>query len=581
MAAPNAASVIALMYDALKKTGYKETGLEGPNPISILKLRKALVNGVDAYDSYYSFNCKTPGENGEPYCPLQKEEHTFPWFEGGAGQLNAEKTWKVLSAIKEERERKYLLKTTKYIDDYPLESKGTFIFNRLIPRIDFSIELEADSPESLIQNETLNLIIPESIKWLSFQPRREQKSKLIDLFAAEKTYVRLYVNQKLLTENARLKGGVHFAVIKGFDQNNLMSLAYPIMIVGADTEFEPIADHNQFASRGFIPAGLTTRFFLPVKKPGSSLLIDLFAGHFTPGTLRMEVYHNGIAFTSKQLGSPTSWVVGHPDYGQGRNHLRYLLTDTPPGLYEVSLFASSVGNAVYEDIDGSFYELQSSEISVTIPQISLEQGLAKSRVILKNSKNEGSAIRIANAEVKVASLKKKTTIKIKHQESQAIPIQIPAGINSLEISTRHLGDKEKTDLDIVLMDAQGKPIAKSTKPDSNEHFKAEVKEGTYNLQLLGYSIPAEEDQFELIYNQHLVKPTPLTDKFLDPAKKEIIAAKKGWPEAKRYPLLTAEYENSLLEKVLVIPEYEPVISVLLQATYGNLGQSVSMFHHEF
>ncbi|MBF0360807.1 MAG: S8 family serine peptidase [Oligoflexia bacterium] len=606
MAAPNLAGVIALLYDGAVKAKLineemnastnTNTAVTYPYPpIALDKIFTALKNSALEYDPQLVTVGSTLKSN------MQKPA----WIEGGAGRVNAVGAFEIIEKIYNEPIHFYSTETPSLINGYTgITAVGYFAIDRLPQTIDFVVKFDQKNELiNMTDHQSFTLRIPEENDWLSFDAKENIKERYIDLFAAEKVFVRLYVRTEKLMQNNRLKSGLHTAVIKAFNAkrgagingSELFDFAFPITIIGYDTMFDPIIDKDHFAAKGFIPVGHFARFFLPISKDQDALLTDLIVTDNNPGDVSMTVYYKGLEVPFKEFQAPAMWALSSSIYGEGRNRLRYTFSDRPAGLYEVILQADV--NAAYDfnGVDGSYYELQSSRLSLTVPKYYFTSDGESIEVVLENAKNSGSYLRINSAEVALTALRHKENLKIKDKESLQIPITVHPATGELIINTKYVGIIEKMDIDIRLLNEKGEEVGSSGSPTADEIIRLilPVSNGSgsggsggnekYTLIIEGFSIPTEtkETSFLLTIKQNLRAAVLLSDSFVGASKDIILKNNFRWEHDREYNF-KARFKNSILNSGVApqMDRYEQVISATVKAMSGNAGESVLIFNRE-
>lgn len=581
MAAPNVVSVIALLYDAAIKSDpdYKK---EKSPPVTLDKIHMAIKNSAIPYDKFVVSRCKAKASNGfSTRCQLTQLDHTIHWYEGGAGMINALGAWKILSEIIDEDPHFFNIKTVNFYPGYDKKhSVGLFVIDKVMKDATFAISFDNRGDlTDIVDNQTYLLKIPENITWLSFDRFRDQKIRRLDLFGATETKVKVYFRTDELTEKGFLKSGVHSAVIKAYNLKHpeWFSFILPITLIGHETHYQAVKDNYQYAAKGFMEADQFSRHFIPVLRNGDTVMVDLMVTSTEPGDVAMDLYHHGLKIRYTKLKAVTRWAISSSDYGEGREHLRYVIHNMPKGLYEVVLKSDVNAGFIFNDSVGSYYNLQVGQLSLSAEKTALLRGSKQSKAVIKNLKNNGSILRIKSVKLAQVSLKeKKQYITLKHGEKKFVPIKIVPDMEKVKIITRYMGEQEKMDIDITLYDKDDKRVASSGGPDSNEEIFAKVKPGEYKLKLHGYKIPNKEDSFSIDIAQYLKKPVILATKFKGPYKELTLEGGKPFR-----PSTEASFSASFKNKKLKLMEkYTPGFQIEVRAKYDNHGNTLPVFFKE-
>lgn len=586
MAAPNVVSVIALLYDAAIKTSLERPYNDEHLPaVGIDKIHRALKNSALPYDTFTYTECRSPDERS---CLEQKKQHHFKWIEGGAGRVNALGAWQLLQEIAQEPTLFFTTQTQSYIQEYDGKAIGHFSLGRLVtsPFIDFQVRLSNDDTQlpNIVNHQRYTLKIPEDIDWLSFHAVNNEKERYLDIFGAESARIRVFVRREQLIDQqkGRLKSGIHSAVLKAYNtqHSEIFDFVFPITIIGSDTQFDSDNDNFQFSVSGFVTADQFVRYFIPVNHKSSAIILDLNVSSSTsPGDLAMQVYHLGTEIPYREMGASSRWAVSSSQYGEGRNRLRYLLHNVPTGMYEVVLFSDSNVNNFLDDIPGSYFNLQASQLSMSIEETKLHSTDQETHVILKDCTNNGSLLRIDKVALEVNKLRRVSNVEVKHQQAVIVPITVSEHSNALKIQTKYYGNNPKMDIDIVLFNSEGAPIAASGGPDSNETITARLAPGQYSLQIAGFAIPTGQATFELSLWQKLKTPSLLSDKFLSSSDEIKLKKAFRWRPQEKYTF-RASFKNSELDELPKLEGYSPSISLKIDALYSNDGKTVSIFDQE-
>ncbi|MBF0315756.1 MAG: S8 family serine peptidase [Oligoflexia bacterium] len=593
MATPNVASVVALLYDAATKAGMRKA--DALPAVSLDKIHLALKNAALPYDSVVYIEKK-----GDVVSDYQVMKREISWPEGGAGRVNALGAWEVLKKIADEEQVNFYVTTTaSKIADYPrAESRGYFNIDKIDNSIDFSVSFAYSKENSfldtddLAKHERFILKIPSDIDWLSFDLLREQKERYIDVFASEQTAIKLFVRTEKLLEHGRLKGGIHHAVVKGFNlrHQEFFDFAFPVTVLGYDTKFDPILDKSHLERQGFIPSGDFVRYFLPLWKKDNALLLDLDVSGATPGMVAMELYRFGHALPEGKIERLSRWAIGSSEFGDGRSHLRYIVSDLPAGLYEVVLTADENSPYTFSGASGSYFNFRASEFALEVGEMSVRSDGTSTSITLRDCRNAGSYLRMAHAEVNFAGAKLNRTVRVHDQESVEVPIHVPNGFDEIIINTSYLGGEEKMDIDLTLTsDDSSIELATSGGPTATEEIRSKIAPGEYRLKILGYAITnaSKEADFTLSIKQRMKTGVSISKSFkilqrLGEGETRTLGYNYRWPSGHIYDL-----ESSFVKTLVNLPEklltgaYTPIIEVDIGALYGTtMQEQVSLFRRE-
>lgn len=608
MAAPNVASVVALLYDAAIKSGrapksevtdwttakaelnarintLSAESLDGSIPLAPISLDKivlALKNSALPYDEI-NYARRERSE-------LLSKRYQVGFDEGGAGRVNALGAWEVIKQIWNEPINYYVTETASLINGFDKpKAVGFFSINYVPSSIEMGVRFanykDGDNLPitSLSKRERFLLQIPGDIDWLSFDLASDQKERYIDVFGGELTTLRIYVKTEKLVQNGRVLPGKHIALVKAFNVKHLplYDFIFPVTILGYDTTFNPYLDKSHLESSGFIPSGHFQSYLLPVQKDGDSLLLDLDVSGENPGKILMYLYGMGQKLSAEDLHVTSRWAVSSAELGEGREHLKFVASNLRSGLYEVTLIADDDSREKWNNIPGSYYSLRASRLSLTVGDLKLNSDSTSSKVILSNVINNDSLLRIDHARVQVDSLREQKPVTIKELEKLEYPIVIPEGIKEIEITTKYSGAVEGIDVDISLRDENGKVLESSSGPTADERIISGVKPGKYTLRIEGYSIPTTDKSvtIALTVKQVLSTPVVLADSFKGRGGSELVVTKGfAWGPGRSYELLQASFANdSVDKKVFKLSGYSPVVSVDIAAIHNNSGDFVTIY----
>ncbi len=577
MATPNAASVVALLYDAARKTGLSDE-TSSINPFSVDKLHKALKNSATAYDVMTTAECRN-NFTDKGACELIKKDHKFSWIEGGAGRINALGAWKVLKTIIDEQPMFVSTKTTSRLNNYEGYNIGFYTHDEVPESASFWIEL--NTKNSMTEMTTIHSYrLAVDVDWLYFDPQLTKKEKVIEIVPGTQPYVEIYFDRAKLVKNGRLIGGVHAGLIKAFNLNNqeLFDWVFPVTLVGADSRFDAVVDRSSFATRGFIPAGQFASYFFKVEENQTVLLLDLQNSQNAPGAVRMSVYKDGMEKDYKEMGTKAYWASSSNEYVTSRQNVRYVLTNLTPGLYEVVVHADASTAYDYQGATGSFFELTANRLSLAVDGVELKKGAEASVMVARGIKAD-RYLKISKAGVVVNNMIKNESVVVKHQERAQMTLVIPEAVEALSIATNYLGSEEKTDVDLGLLNEAGQLVAQSGNQGSNESIvlttQNGLKAGVYTLILEGYDIPQGEvalnTTIKIALKNTAVMTTTLNAAGLDKA----IGANTYLKANKSYNFV-ANWSMSALAELPVLEGFNPIYTLMVYGAFGNNGEDVML-----
>ena len=577
MATPNAASVVALLYDAAVKTGLTdETSVI--NPFSVDKLRKAIKNSATAYDVMTTAECRnTFTDKGG--CELIKKDYKFSWIEGGAGRINALGAWNVLKKIIDEKPMFISTKTPSRLDNYEGYNIGFYAHDEVPASATFWVELNTNSTmEDLSTIHSYRLA--SDVDWMYFDANLTKKEKVIEIVPGTKPYVEIYFDRAKLVKNGRLIGGVHAGLVKAFNLNGdtLVDWIFPVTLVGADSRFDQVVDSSAFSARGFIPAGQFARYFFKVEEKQSVLLLDLQTSMTSPGAVRMSVYKDGMEKDYKEYGTKAYWAASSNEYAASRQNTRYVLSNLTAGMYEVVVHADASASYDYQGVSGSFYELTANRLSLAIEGLELKKG-SESSVLTARGVKADRYLKISKAGVIVNQLVKNEKVEVKHQDRFVQTIIIPESVEQLVITTDYLGSEAKTDVDMALVNELGQTVAQSGNQGSREvilmNGERGLKAGVYTLILEGYDIPQGSASIDLRVllelNSVAVMSNSLTAAGLD---KEIGA--NTYLKANKTYNFMASWAMSELASLPQLDGFQPIYTMIVSGAFGNNGEEVTL-----
>ena len=579
MATPNVASVVALLFDAAVKTGLTDESSD-VNPVSIDKIHKAIKNSALPYGTLKTSGCRaTMGLTGK--CKLVDKEHKFAWIEGGAGRINAEGAWKILGDIIEEDISFVSTRTGSYLSGFEGYGVGYYSYNSVPDSTDFSPVLsDPVSTEDYLQMKSYSMKIEAD--WIFFDRNRTIKEKIIEVIPGERPQVNLYFDRKKLMENGRLKAGVHSTVIKAYDLESpeYFDWVFPVTVVGADTHFDPMIDDGSFSASGFVPVGQFAGHFIPVDTDGSSLLLDL---HTDAGALLMKVYYQGMELDYKSLGIERAWANSNTNYIASTNNSRYVLPNLKAGMYEIIILSDTRISHEYKDNFGSFYDLNINKLSLNVGDLTIARNTNTSLVTMSNV-SAPKLTAIGKAQVYSDRIKMEKKIEVKDKEKLELEVEVVEGAEILSISTEYFGITEKMDIDLALLDPNGKQVGASGNQDSSESIVITtgngLKPGTYKLVVEGYNVPSKGELFDLkiqqVMSKEIILAETLTDKFLG----KTIGGKSSYLRATKEYDFIASIDMGLLKEYEAVEGYEAVISARVSIRYGSQGQSSVVYREQ-
>jgi len=583
MASPNVASIVALLYDALEKSGLSkltENSEENYQATTLDKLRKSILNSAIPYDSFTYTSCSSSyGTNFSEWCKPEEKEFKFNWLEGGAGRINAIGAWKILEHIQTQKPIYLYTQTKSVIPGYNQNAIGYFSIGDVDAQVLFNIKIDSGKTTSeLTRHERFVLKIPTDINWLSFNRLSVTKEKIVDVFGGDGATIKLFVLKDKLIENGRLKPGLHHTVIRGYnvDDPDYFDVVFPITIIGYHTSFDGLNENFQFGASGFTPSTMFQRFFIPVTNDHGSTLLNLSTSPSMPGDLSMHLYHQGIEIEPKDLGANTPWVLSTSEFGEGRNNLKFVINNRPKGLYEVVIKADYISSYLFDGVPGAYFQFNAGEMALNVEKVTLKKMNNAHYVMIENAQNPGSALRISNASLKISELKQESSVVIKDKDVVTIPITVPQGILGLIINTYYYGSDSKTDIDIELVNVIGSQIGQSAKADSNETIATRLQPGDYLLKITGYNIPAESEEFGYNISYVLNNPISLVNEFKSTNAEETLKTDFRWNYNKLYSF-KAKYDLSTVSNLPVIPETEIVFNFSINAFYNNESKSTTVF----
>jgi hypothetical protein len=575
MATPNVAGVVALLYDAMEKSG--NANRQGA-AVSVDKVQRALWNSALPYDELRGGECIAKQDGSlATSCKLKETKHKYQWVEGGAGRINALGAWSTLQKIMEERPQYYTISTKSVLNNYRGEAAGYFnIIKDEIPKsIDFKISLDAISGvedlDSLAMHEKVRLQIPADIDWLSFDVNSDQKERLLDIFGGETASLRLHVNRKKLMKHGRIKAGIHSAVIKAFgvDGKNVFKFVVPVTMIGYHTLFDANLDNYQFSAKGFVQGGQFARYFIPIKSENEAVIIDLGVDGSMPGDLSLSVFHDGMQITQKPM-----WTLSNPLYGAGRNNTQHILKGKP-GLYEVILKSDTGAHFPFKDLTGSFYNLTVSRMVLDVNNISKVVAGNNVKVTLEGVSNPGGTVRIAQAGVILRKMQASGAVEVGHHETVEVELELESGFSAMDVATSYLGTVAKVDIDIQLTDANGQVVAESGNPDSSERMAKPLPAGAYTLKVFGYNVPGgEKVSIDYTVGKVLAQPMVLADSFKGPSDLAVAAGKRIYHNQEFDAVAT--FTMDAVNKANSLEGYTPVLSVEVLGNTSNKPTDVSV-----
>lgn len=570
MATPNAASVVALLYDAASKTGLTDNSSE-INPFSVDKLHKAIKNSAIAYDKMITAECRSKMDN-KGACELEKKEHKFAWIEGGAGRINALGAWEVLKEIKDDETLFVNTNVSNRLSNFEGYNFGFYSIDEVPASATFWVSLnKGNSMEEMTAIHSYRLVADAD--WISFSPNKNVKEKVIEIVPGTKPYVEIYFDRAKLLENGRVKGGVHTGLVKAFGLKNekFFDWIFPVTIVGSDSRFDQVVDDSNFGARGFIPAGQFASYFFKVEEDQSALILDLQTSVANPGAVRMSIFKDGMEMNYRDFKYDSVWASSNNSYNIGRQHARYLLSDLTPGVYEVVVHADSSTAYDYQGEVGSYYELMANRVAAKLQNLSIQKGGEGAILTLKGLETD-RYIKLSKTGVIVNKLIKNEVVEVKHQERLTQDIVIGDDVEALIIRTDYLGSVAETDADIALLNEEGQMVAQSAYEGSREAMYLStdrgLKAGTYKLIIDGYAIPQGSAKLDLSIQLMMKTTAVLASEFTAQGVEKKIAA-GGYLKANKVYDFVAKLDLSDLSKFALYAGYEPIYNAIIGVQFGN------------
>lgn len=578
MATPNAASVIALLYDAAVKKDIKSQNTETA-PFNIVALHKALKNSALEYDDLTIAECRAKGSTA---CKMEKKTHEFSWIEGGAGRINAVGAWKVLQNVVNDPFKMYATKVNSRMAGYEGWALGLY-GNDILPSAS-GFYLVDESPEGDLSELTnvQSFILKSTVDWISFDNNHTQKERIVELVPGEYPFIKFYIDKSKLLENGKLKPGVHTTTLKAFnfDNDEYFDWVFPITLVGLDTNFDEENDNGIFSVQGFIPSDQFARYTIPVDEDQSTLLLDLHTSAALPGSVKLTVYYEGIELDLyNDYGIKNPWAKSDGSYMASMNTSNYVLPNLKKGVYEVVVHASSYHVYDYEGELGSFYDLNVSRLSLSVDSAKEYRNTKISKVVLNNIKTERKLV-VDKFETVLDSFRMNKEFSLKNKEKLEIPITLNENYRSLFIASDYTGIVEKMDIDIVLKDQAGAVVGKSEYPSSRERIFISAEQGIpageYILEVAGFNIPDESDLFNIEITQTLKNKLVLGSTFTDRAlNKNIKSGSELNPDI--IYNFTGIADLTLLNGIDIAEGFKPLLRVDISAKYGRNGESSNLF----
>ncbi len=588
-ATSNTTAAISLLYDALNKSNMANIAPSSNhvNPIPISHLHKALKNSALPYSPYTTYECKTD-QHSSP-CIYQPTSHRFNWIDGGAGRIDALNVWAILQQIITETSIRFNASMTSKLNNYHRKAHGFISYDSFYSS--FRVDLEVDDypsqkdGDSPTNDHELLLKIDEKNDWLSFSSLSALKKKQFSISSDNKTAIYLYIDRYKLIENGQIKPGIHQTVIKGYKDrlSQYFDLVFPVIIVGASTRFDSTIDNNQYATKGFIPAGLKRSYFLPIKDHQSSVLLNLQVTHSEPGSINLDIFHNGIKLPLNNFKLSSVNPTSNPS--SQSNHvnthetqsLRYLLKELDPGLYEIALQSSSKARTSFQELDGSFYQITASQFSLKCEKATKNNTSTSTQVLLKNVRNQGSLITIDSANISISGFKEKHRIAVSNQKEKLISIDISPEIDHVQILTNYFGVYADTDVDIYLY-RDHVDSGRSATNGFEESISLNVEPGRYSLKLVGYYIPDPSGTIELTIIQKLKTPHILSTRLNSSRYGKTVAKGFIWEPNKMIPRLYANIPIKNIKALSLNKASSPILTVDITASYGHRGEKVNVLH---
>ncbi|MGW2812532.1 S8 family serine peptidase [Streptomyces sp. NPDC001415] len=277
-------------------------------------------------------------------------------------------------------------------------------------------------------------------------------------------------------------GGVHSAILQvddpktvGVDQQVMATVIVATPVAGPG---------YTFTASSTVQRNSTKSYFLTVPAGAKNLEVRMGALRSGSQTRFISIHPYGVAVDT------TSTPNCYPNYDNPANTCRPDLrsyANPQAGVWEIEVEARRTSPY----LDNS-YKLDVSVLGVNFDPATQSVPEAKAGTPAPVQWKVTNNFAALDGKLKGGSLgsAKVATPTIKTGETQTSTVTIGAGVEHLDVSIGGTSDKG-ADLDLYVLDQNGKTVGKSTTSSSDESVSlAKPAAGTYTIQVAGYAVPA-------------------------------------------------------------------------------------------
>jgi hypothetical protein len=454
MAAPAATGSAALFIDTLRKLKGK-LDLQSDS----LSVAMALIDGAVDLNELNKDN---------PLSPVYQR------FEQGSGLINLPKAFGVLEKRSNERAVEYVVTTTSLRESYTKPAHGAYSTSRLPPVVTFTVRRHEDAVPNINEhNFYREVVLSSDAPWA--QPANEALS----INGLNESTVNVKIDQDTVSA---FTPGVHSARIYGRSPvNKQLEFVFDITYVKA-REVSQLQNRSESVINNInLKVGSVRREFFFVGVDRSRFSVSLSVPEFMPdGTVTDGRYRLTIL-------DPLGREVFQSPYVFGLNpRIEQAQTTPMPGVWEVVLERSFTSEKEAPAV------LRFSTDSLLATPQDWSAGISPGQNTVTHSfsvANYGRPVTPVATIMANHISTVSTDVALVNKQKKTITIKVPEGIHAIVIGTEEVKDSPNSDIDLKLLDSEGKVLGESGGQFAKESIEAAVKPGS--------TITLEIDAFDL------------------------------------------------------------------------------------
>jgi subtilisin family serine protease len=472
MAAPATAGVVTLLIDAATKINQQQKTTLLPKDSKSIEM--ALI------DSAVSLNTLNMGNQNLP--------HYFR-IEEGAGHIDALGAFQHLEKRSPETTPNYKIQTKSWNTAYDQSAVGIFT-TRVLPRtLKFELSKEADEANDVDFYRVLTL--SSTVDWIQV-PQNE-----VALTAANISEFHLEVDQEKMKA---FPSGIHEAqlVLRNQDNGQLEHIVNVTYL--KPKELTSLGDQSRFLEPQVrIPKGGVQRYYFYIPQGRTGLTMDLETQRYLDsGDLSGPGYRLTVVNPKGQVIYRSKSEIGGLD-----NRIGFTQRNPMPGTYEVSIFRSHNHQA-------------SSQLSLSVSTSAIaSDSLQWQPIITAWPSQLTTNIDLTNygeeldprLDVDLDSiLLEQTGVPLVKAHKSEVSLIVPRGVSQVSVETFEVDGARDDDIDLSLVDEQGRSLGQSLGPASRESISAEVVPGQkLILRLTAYHLAQERGTITVFWSFALNK----------------------------------------------------------------------------